>query len=164
MLSDKRKPFKTGQSKGVTLPASMQINDEGISMAASDRLILMDTTGEVPEAKLLQFFMQYVDQTFQNWWQAEKQASKRPGGFRVMQAGAPAPAKAVKPPEPTVVRPETNITPVVCPRCAGQISWNLDQGPELDQHVLLVRDNDPFPKVADLAVGHYENRVAVLLG
>ena len=69
MLSDKRKPFATGQSKGITLPAAMQINDKGVSMAASDRLILMDTTGEVPEAKLLQFFMQYVEPSFQNWWE-----------------------------------------------------------------------------------------------
>ena len=130
MLSDRRKPFATGQSKGITLPAAMQINEKGISMAASDRLILMDTTGEVPEAKLLQFFMQYVEPSFQNWWEAEKRASKRPGGFRVMQAGAPAPAKAVRQPEPTVVKPEDNSRPVVCPRCAGQISWNLDLGHE----------------------------------
>ena len=130
MLSDRRKPFATGQSKGITLPAAMQINEKGISMAASDRLILMDTTGEVPEAKLLQFFMQYVEPSFQNWWEAQKRASKRPGGFRVMQAGAPAPAKAVRQPEPTVVEPEDNSRPVVCPRCAGQISWNLDQGLE----------------------------------
>src|SRR3989304_4609818 len=109
----------------------MQINDKGISMAASDRLILMDTTGEVPEAKLLQFFMQYVEPAFQNWWQAEQRASRqRGGGFRVMQDEAAAPAQEVKPPEPTVVKPETNTTPVVCPRCAGQISWNLDQGLE----------------------------------
>lgn len=127
MLSDTRKPFKTGQSKGITLPASMQINDEGISMAASDRLILMDTSGEVPETKLLQFFMRYVAPAFPNWWGEEKRASRR-GGFQVLQAGAPAPAQAVKPPEPTVVKPETNITPVVCPQCAGQISWNLEQG------------------------------------
>ena len=130
MLSDRRKPFATGQSKGITLPAAMQINEKGISMAASDRLILMDTTGEVPEAKLLQFFMQYVEPSFQNWWEAQKRASKRPGGFRVMQAGAPAPAKAVKQPEPTVVEPEDNACPVTCPRCAGQISWNLDLGHE----------------------------------
>jgi len=129
MLSDTRKPFKSGQSKAITLPASMQINDKGISMAASDRLILMDTSGEVPETKLLQFFMRYVAPAFPNWWEEEKRASKR-GGFQVLQAGAPAPAQAVKPPEPTVVKPETNITPVVCPRCAGQISWNLAQGLE----------------------------------
>jgi hypothetical protein len=130
MLSDRRKPFATGQSQGITLPAAMQISKEGISMAASDRLILMDTTGEVPEAKLLQFFMQYVEPSFQNWWEEQKRASKRPGGFRVMQAGAPAPAKGVKPPEPTVVKPEAQIIPVVCPRCAGQISWNVEQGNE----------------------------------
>jgi len=129
MLSDRRKPFATGQSKGITLPAAMQINEKGISMAASDRLILMDTTGEVPEAKLLQFFMQYVEPSFQNWWEAQKRASKS-GGFRVMQAGAPAPAKAVRQPEPTVVEPEDNACPVICPRCAGQISWNLDLGHE----------------------------------
>ncbi|MFC1971037.1 hypothetical protein ACFLV0_03780 [Chloroflexota bacterium] len=127
MLSDRRKPFATGQSKGITLPAAMQINEKGISMAASDRLILMDTTGEVPEVKLLQFFMQYVEPSFQNWWEAQKRASKS-GGFRVMQAGAPAPAKAVRQPEPTVVKAEAQIQPVVCPRCAGQISWNLNQG------------------------------------
>ena len=130
MRSDRRKPFATGQSKGITLPAAMQINEKGISMAASDRLILMDTTGEVPEVKLLQFFMQYVEPSFQNWWEAQKRASKRPGGFRVMQAGAPAPAKAVRQPEPTVVKAEAQIQPVVCPRCAGQISWNLNQGLE----------------------------------
>ena len=129
MISDRRKPFATGQSKGITLPAAMKISEE-VSMAASDRLILMDTTGEVPEAKLLQFFMQYVSPAFPNWWEAEKRASQRPRGFRVMQAGAPAPAKAVKPPEPTVVKPEEQIRPVVCPRCAGQISWNIDQGLE----------------------------------
>ena len=130
MISTRRKPFPIGQSRGITFPAAMTISDEGVSMAASDRLILMDTAGEVPEAKLLQFFMQYVEPAFQNWWQAEKRASKRPGGFRVMQAGAPAPAKAVKSPEPTVVKPEAQIRPVVCPRCAGQISWNVEQGLE----------------------------------
>lgn len=128
MLSDTRKPFKTGQSKGITLPASMKISDEGISMAASDRLILMNTTGDVPETKLLQFFMQYVEPAFQNWWEEEKRASRRPAGFMVLQAEAPAPAKQVKPPEPTIVKPQENITPVVCPRCAGQICWNLDRG------------------------------------
>ena len=130
MIATKRKPFATGQSKAVTIPGKMKISDEGVSMAASDRLILMDTTGEVPEAKLLQFFMQYVEHAFPNWWQEEKRASKQRGGFRVMQDKATAPAQAVKPPEPTVVRPATRIQPVICPRCAGQISWNLDQGLE----------------------------------
>ena len=99
-------------------------------MAASDRLLLVDTNGEVPEDKLLQFFMQYVEPAFQNWWQSQKQAGSKRGGFRPMQAGAPAPAKAVKQPEPTVVKAEAQIQPVVCPRCAGQISWNLNQGLE----------------------------------
>src|SRR4030043_105467 len=117
MLSTRRKPFPIGQSKGVTLPAAMQISDE-VSMAASDRLIIMDTTGEVPEDKLLQFYMQYVEPAFQNWWQAQKRTSRQPGGFRVMQAGAPAPAKAVKPTEPTLEKQEPQICPVVC-LCGG---------------------------------------------
>ena len=50
MISTRRKPFPTGQSRAVTLPAAMDISDE-VSMAASDRLIIMDTTGEVPEDK-----------------------------------------------------------------------------------------------------------------
>ena len=54
MISTRRKPFATGQSQGITLPAAMKISKEGISMAAGDRLIIMDTTGEVPEDKLLQ--------------------------------------------------------------------------------------------------------------
>src|SRR4030042_1283280 len=108
MISTRRKPFATGQSRGITLPAPMDISEE-VSMAASNRLIIMDTTGEVPEAKLLPFFMQYVEPAFQNWWQAEKRASKRPGGFRVMQAGAPAPARAVKATEPTVAKPEAQL-------------------------------------------------------
>ena len=69
MLSTRRKPFPIGQSTGVTLPGSMQISNE-VSMAASDRLLLVDTNGEVPEDKLLQFFMQYVEPAFQNWWQS----------------------------------------------------------------------------------------------
>ncbi|QYY58439.2 hypothetical protein [Dehalococcoides mccartyi] len=129
MLSTRRKPFPIGQSTGVTLPGSMQIANE-VSMAASDRLLLVDTNGEVPEDKLLQFFMQYVEPAFNNWWQSQKQASQKRGGIRPMQAGAPAPAKAVKQPEPTLVKPDSRIQPVVCPRCAGQISWNLDLGPE----------------------------------
>jgi hypothetical protein len=129
MLSTRRKPFPIGQSTGVTLPGSMQISNE-VSMAAGDRLLLVDTTGEVPEDRLLQFYLQYVEPAFQNWWQAQKRASRHPSGFRVMQEEGPAPAQAVKPPEPTVVKPEAQIQPVVCPRCAGQISWNVEQGLE----------------------------------
>jgi len=129
MISTRRKPFPIGQSRAVTLPAAMEISDE-VSMAASDRLVLVDTIGEVPEDKLLQFYMQYVEPAFQNWWQAQKRASKQPSGFRAMQDETPTPSQAIKHPEPTVVKPEAQIQPVVCPRCAGQISWNIEQGLE----------------------------------
>ena len=64
MLSDRRKPFIIGHSQAVTLPGTMQISKEGVSMAAGDRLILMDTTGEVPEDQLFQFFMEQVEPAF----------------------------------------------------------------------------------------------------
>jgi hypothetical protein len=128
-IATRRKPFNTGQSRGVTLPGKMTIADE-VSMAANERLLLVDTTGEVPEDKLLEFYLRYVEPAFQNWWDAQKRATRQKGGFRVMQDTATAPAQAVKPPEPTVVKPETQIQPVVCPRCAGQISWNIEQGLE----------------------------------
>jgi hypothetical protein len=131
MISTRRKPFPIGQSTGVTLPGSMTISNE-VSMAASDRLLLVDTTGEVPEDKLLEFYMRFIDPAFENWWDGEKRASasRKPKGFRVMQDAATAPSQAVKPPEPTIVKPEAQIQPVVCPRCAGQISWNIEQGLE----------------------------------
>ncbi len=100
-------------------------------MATSDRLAVLDTLGEVPEDKLFQFFLQYVQPAFENWWASEKQASKHSrGGFRVLQDEGPAPAKAVKRPQPTMVRPEAQIRPVICPQCGGQISWNIEQALE----------------------------------
>jgi virulence-associated protein VagC len=58
MLSTVRKPFVTGRSKGVTLPGTIQISEE-VTIAASDRLLVMDTTGEIPGDELFQFFVNY---------------------------------------------------------------------------------------------------------
>jgi hypothetical protein len=73
MQSTRRKPFQIGGSKGVTLPQGMTIGGD-VTMAASSRLLLMDTTGETPEDKLLQFFIDYVEPAFQSWNQSPKQA------------------------------------------------------------------------------------------
>ena len=127
MLSDRRKPFATGQSKGITLPAAMQINDKGVSMAASDRLIIMDTTGEVPEDKLLQFYMQYVEPAFHNWWQSQKQATTKRGGIRVMQEDNPLVVSAAKPIEAEgVATPQPDVPLVSCFRCGELIAWTID--------------------------------------
>ena len=128
MLSTKRKPFATGQSKGITLPASMKISDTGISMAADEELILMDTSGEVPHEKLREFFAQYVQPAFNNWWGKEKQLITRsvhPGGISAQELPA---SRPVTPVEPTAVSPQPKIYPVNCPRCGGNISWNTDDG------------------------------------
>ena len=127
MIATKRKPFATGQSKAVTLPGKMKIADEGVSMAASDRLILMDTLGEVPEDKLLQFYMRYVAPAFPNWWEEEKQATKKRGGFRVMQEENPPVVSAAKPLEAEgVATPQPDVPLVSCFRCGELIAWTID--------------------------------------
>ncbi len=127
MISTRRKPFTTGQSQGVTLPAAMQISKEGISMAAGDRLIIMDTTGEVPEDKLLQFYIQYVEPAFQNWWQSQKQAATKRGGFRVMQEENQQVVSAAKPIEAEgVATPQPDVPLVACFRCGELIAWTID--------------------------------------
>ena len=127
MISTRRKPFATGQSQGITLPAAMKISKEGISMAAGDRLIIMDTTGEVPEDKLLQFYMQYVEPAFQNWWQSQQQATTKRGGVRVMQEDNPPVVSAAKPIEAEgVATPQPDVPLVSCFRCGELIAWTID--------------------------------------
>jgi hypothetical protein len=126
MISTRRKPFPIGQSKGVTLPASMEISDE-VSMAASDRIIIMDTTGEVPEDKLLQFYIQYVEPAFQNWWRSQQQATTKRGGVRVMQEENPPVVSAAKPVEAEgVATPQPDVPLVSCFRCGELIAWTID--------------------------------------
>ena len=96
-------------------------------MAAGDRLIIMDTTGEVPEDKLLQFYMQYVEPAFQNWWQSQKQSTSKRGGFRVMQEDNPPVVSAAKPIEAEgVATPQPDVPLVSCFRCGELIAWTID--------------------------------------
>ena len=126
MQSTRRKPFQIGGSKGVTLPQGMTIGGD-VSMAASSRLLLMDTTGETPEDKLLQFFIDYVEPAFQSWNQSPKQATNPPGGFRAMQQEKPPVAIPAKPLEPEgVANPQPDVPLVSCFRCGQLIAWTLD--------------------------------------
>ncbi len=124
----RRRPFPIGGSKGITLPGGMKILDE-VSMAAGDRLLLVDTTGEVPEDKLHQFYMEYVEPAFQRWWETQKQPAPQPGGIRAMQEGAPAPVSAVKPLEAEgVATPQPGVPLVTCCRCGQLIAWTIAPG------------------------------------
>ncbi len=126
MPSFRRKPFPTGRSKGITLPASMQISEE-VSIASGERLVLMDTTGEVPEDKLLQFYMDQVEPAFQRWWERQKQATPKPGGFQVMQEEKPSVVSPVKPLEAEgVATPQPDVPLVSCFRCGELIAWTID--------------------------------------
>jgi len=126
MLSTRRKPFPIGSSKAVTLPAAMKIMDE-VSMAASDQIIMMDTTGEVPADKLLQFFMEYVEPAFQRWWESQKRPPRQTGG---LQASREYTLAAVSPVEPLeaegMALPHPELPLVSCFRCGQLIAWTLD--------------------------------------
>ena len=126
MQSARRKPFKIGGSKGITLPTGMDVSEE-FSMAASNRLLLVDTTGEIAEDKLLQFFIEYVDPAFQSWSQTQQQLTSSKGGYRVMQQEMPAAVVPAKPLEPEgEAKPQPDIPLVSCFRCGQLIAWTLD--------------------------------------
>ena len=128
MPSYRRKPFPTGQSKGITLPASMKISTE-VSIASGERLVIMDTQGEVPQDNLLQFFLEYVEPAFQRWWESQKQAASKTGGIRAMEEGRTPAIIPVKPLEAEgVATPEPDVPLVSCFRCQQLIAWTIDPG------------------------------------
>ena len=126
MQSARRKPFKIGGSKGITLLSCMDVGEE-FSMAGNNRLLLVDTTGEIAEDKLSQFFIEYVEPAFQNWSQTQQQVTSSKGGYRAMQQEKPA---AVVPAKPLEAEGEANPQPdvplVSCFRCGQLIAWTLD--------------------------------------
>ncbi len=126
MLSTRRKPFQIGGSKGVTLPQGMTLGEE-VTMAAGNRLLLMDTTGEISGDKLLQFFIDYVEPAFQNWKESQKRPATQPGGFRVMQQKELPEVLPVKPLEAEgVASPQPDVPLVSCFRCGRLIAWTID--------------------------------------
>lgn len=125
MQSTRRKPFTIGGSKGVTLPQGMTIGEE-VSMAAGDRLLLVDTSGEIPDYKLMQFFIDYLEPAFQRWKESQIQATTKPGGFRVMQYEAPQTVIPAKPLEAEgVATPQPDVPVVSCFQCGQLIAWTL---------------------------------------
>jgi len=71
MPSTTRKPFSIGGSQGITIPQGMNIGEK-VTVAADDRLMLVDVTGEVPEDRLTDFFVTDVKPKFNGWWENEK--------------------------------------------------------------------------------------------
>lgn len=72
MIATKRKPFRIGASKAVTLPKKCRIG-ETVTMACGGGLALVDPTGEIPEEDLMRFFILYVVPTFREWWRREQE-------------------------------------------------------------------------------------------
>jgi len=75
MPSTTRKPFSIGGSQGITIPQGMNIGEK-VTVAADDRLMLVDVTGEVPEDRLTDFFVTDVEPKFNGWWENEKRHLK----------------------------------------------------------------------------------------
>lgn len=126
MPSYRRKPFPIGQSKGITLPASMKISEE-VSIASGERLVIMDTSGEVPEDKLLQFYLEHVEPAFLRWWESQRRAAPQRGGIKAMEEGRPAAVSPVEPVEAAgVATPQPDVPLVSCFRCGQLIAWTID--------------------------------------
>lgn len=128
MQSTVRKPFIIGRSKGVTLPGTMEISDQ-VSMAASDHLLLLDTTGKIPHDELLQFFTNYVQPAFEQWQKGRnhKEKATKPGGFRPMEGeeAKPTQAKPSKVAVPPGFFPGPLVYEVTCPRCGRKFGWDV---------------------------------------
>ena len=74
MSSTTRKKFPIGGSTGITIPQEMtDPNVEEVTMAANDRLLIVDGKGEIPPDKLQEFFWKYVESNFNSWWEKEKE-------------------------------------------------------------------------------------------
>ncbi|MDP2729829.1 MAG: hypothetical protein Q8O55_05050 [Dehalococcoidales bacterium] len=72
MIATRRKPFKIGKSKAVTLPKKCRIG-ESVTMACGGGLALVDPSGEIPEEDLMRFFILYLEPAFQEWWRREQE-------------------------------------------------------------------------------------------
>ena len=129
MISTRRKPFPIGQSRGVTLPASMEISEE-VSMAANDKLVLIDTTGKTSKDKLLQFFIEYVEPSFHQWQEKQKLQIVKPQkrGFITQQVAESAKTEPGIVTIPPGFLPGPLIYEVVCPRCHGKFGWDVAAG------------------------------------
>lgn len=130
MFKTKRRNIQLGGSKAVTFPAGLSVGEE--TTMAGNRLLILDTTGDIPEDALLDFLVEQVEPVFWEWWKVRKYREEAVGrgGIRPMEAPGPAPAKGVKPAEAAPVAPQPRTSPVICPRCNGQITWNVDLGRE----------------------------------
>ena len=118
VVSVRRRTFQIGRSRGVTLPGTMKIGEE-VSMAAKgDRLLLLDTAGEIPESKLSEFLERF-DAMFWTWWESQKGAD---AVASEKQAGGLVSALEV------VVIPESPVYGAHCPRCLYHFPWDFEQG------------------------------------
>lgn len=115
MLADRRRTFQIGGSRGITLPGTLPIGPE-VSMAAG-RLLLIDTTGQIPENKLWEFLTEQLEPLFLRWWEEQKhrdlvaQTTPAKGSVAALEV------KVQGPP----------VYDVRCP-CGYVFPWDLNQG------------------------------------
>jgi hypothetical protein len=117
MPSARRRIFSIGGSKAFTLPWGMEAGQE-LSIAAGNRLLLADTVGEVPEDKLLQFFLEHVEPAFERWWETQKRIPVAQGA----QTGSTVTALEAK------IQAEPPVYDATCPQCQHSFPWDFRQG------------------------------------
>lgn len=117
MLADRRRTFQIGGSRGITLPGTLPIGAE-VSMAAG-RLLLIDTTGQIPEDKLWEFLTEQLEPLFLRWWESQKR--------REPVAQAPQGQGSVTAQEATIT-PQPQIFDATCPGCGHTFPRDLGQG------------------------------------
>ncbi len=76
MTTAKRRVFKAGGSKAITLPKSCRI-EEAVTMAGGSHIILVNTTGQIREDDLMRFFVRYLEPMFWDWWRGEQKKGVR---------------------------------------------------------------------------------------
>ncbi len=118
MPSTRRRTFAIGGSKAVTLPWGMEIGRE-LSIAAGTRLLIADTTGEVPEDKLLQFFMEHVEPAFQRWWETQK---------RTQPVGQATRVEGLVTAQEATITPQPPIYDATCPNPSCGYTFPVDLG------------------------------------
>ncbi len=126
MIAAKRRTFQIGGSKAVTLPGGRIIGDE-VTMAAN-RILIMDTTGEIPEDKLLEFLKEQLEPTFWRWWESQKQSktASESGAFKPQEAKeTQTQAKPGGVAVPPGFFPGPLVYEVTCPRCGRKFGWDV---------------------------------------
>jgi len=70
-IKERRKVYKLGGSRAITLPKELKVGDT-TTMASGSVLILADTTGKISEDDLERFLIEVMEPMFWDWYRYER--------------------------------------------------------------------------------------------